>query len=441
MQYELRIEDVNAVRRRLHFSLPEQVVKVELDSAYLNLKTKVRLPGFRPGKVPRQVLEGRFAADIESEVSGRLIDRSYRKAAESLDVVGSPTLEDRGPVSATQGFHFVIGVDVKPAIQVQSYKGLQVEYKSVLVSEQDVDRAVQGRLASRASIQEVTEDRGVESGDLVLTSLKLSEGDAVVVDDPGTLVNTRAERYYPGVESLLLGLKKGESASGEVTIGGNSLVDAVKGRSLKAEVTVVTISANKVPELTDELAAELKYEGGVEGMRLALRLQLQQQADETGRTQARVAMLEKLVSLNVFEVPDSLVEEQLNALVEELRVRRAYQGQNPNSIRFSDAEMADLRGRARFAARAAVILSSVARAEGIAVTDADLDAKIREIAQMRGQTPHAIRGYLEKEQAIPVLKDRVLEEKTLEWLLENSDLQPLGADGAPEAPAETSEQA
>ena len=123
-----------------------------------------------------------------------------------------------------------------------------------------------------------------------------------------------------------------------------------------------------------------------------------------------------------------MVEEQLQALIEELRVRRAYDGTDPRSIKFSDSEIDDLRKRATFAAKASCILAAVSRQEKIDVGDADLDAKIAEIASMRGQAVEAIRGYLEREGAFDVLRDRILEEKTLEWLLENADLKEVAAE-------------
>jgi trigger factor len=203
-------------------------------------------------------------------------------------------------------------------------------------------------------------------------------------------------------------------------------------------VTVQAIQANQIPELDDELATELGYEGGADAMRAAIRMEIESAVQDEGRTQARVALLQKLVEGNDFDVPEGMVNEQLQALTEELKVRRAYAGEDPRSIRFSEAEMADLRGRATFAAKASVILAAVARQEDIAVSDADLDAKIEEIAQLRGQTVQAIRGYLEREDAIPVLTDRILEEKTLEFLLENAELEVTEATAAPaaeEAPA------
>ena len=155
--------------------------------------------------------------------------------------------------------------------------------------------------------------------------------------------------------------------------------------------------------------------------------------DAGARQAARVQILEKLVELHDFEVPSALVDEQFEALQEEMKVRRSYSGQDPRSIRFSDAELADLRNRGLFAAKAALLLEAVAKAEEIEVGDADLDAKINEIASSRAQAPEAIRGYLEKEGAMGVLATRIAEEKTLEWLFENAELVDAPA---PEAKAD-----
>jgi trigger factor len=187
-------------------------------------------------------------------------------------------------------------------------------------------------------------------------------------------------------------------------------------------VKVVGIQAQVVPELNDELAGELKYEGGAAGMRNAIRAQLQEQVDETAKNQARAALLRALVDANAFEVPSGMVNEQHQALLEELRIRRAYSGQDPRTMRLSDAEAADLRERATFAAKASCILMAVAKKEGIEAQDADIQKKIQEIAELRGQAAEAIRAYLDRDDAMETLKTRILEEKTLEWLIERSKL-------------------
>lgn len=442
MQYDLQIEEVSSIRRRLRFTLPSGVVKGELDRAFVTYKNKVRIPGFRAGKVPRPMLEQRFGKQIQSEVAEALVNRAYREAAERLEVASQPQLTRPGEVVSGAEFVFEVEVDVKPQITISGYKGLEVEYAEATVTDADVERVVKQRLATKAHIESVEDGRPVQKGDLVLTALKLvnAEGEELV-NEPGTMVSTSGEKYYPGVEALLLGLTKGESATGDVTIRPSSVFAHLRDVAATATVQVMEIQAQVVPTLSDEVAAELGFEGGVEGMQTAIRMQLQGQADEAGRMQSRVALLQKLVDTHDFDVPGTMIDEQLQALVEELRVRRAWGGTDPRSIRFSDAEMADLRNRARFAAKGSVILATVAKAEGLMVSEEDISAKINEIADSRGQAPEAIRGYLERENALPVLQDRILEEKTLEWLLENASLTVLGAAPAADAATEGSADA
>lgn len=422
MQYDLQIENVSSIKRKLRFTIAQDVIKGELDKAFKDLKRNARLPGFRKGKVPRRILEARFGPQVRSDISSRLIDSSWREASTELELAGQPRLREPGDVNQQKDFIFTIEVDVKPEVEISNYRGVEVPYRVLNITEEEIDADISRQLASRASIQEVTEDRPVQSGDQVLAELVLTEGEEELAREAGTMINTSNERFYPGLETLLIGMKKDEEKSGEVTIADNTIFDHLKGKTLQATTKILSIQAMATPELTDELAAELNFEGGAIGMRAAVQMKLQSDREEAARNQSRVDLLQVLVDKNDFEVPDGMVEEQLQALVEELRVRRAYGGQDPRSIRFSDAEMEDLRRRARFAAKASCILAAVSRQEDIIVSDADIDARIEEIAGMRGQTTAAIRGYLEREGATSVLRDRLLEEKTLEWLLENAEL-------------------
>lgn len=422
MAYDLQIEDVSSIRRRLTFTVPQGDVKVELERAFKDLLAKVKLPGFRPGKVPRHVLEARFGRQVRSEVAGKLIERSYGEAAQSLSVAGNPAVEQRGEVEPNEAFTFTVAVDVRPEISVQNYKGLKVDYPFQPLGDEAIDAAVKRELSRRARYVEVDEPRPIQEGDFALTSVKLERDGAVLADEPGTLINTKGERYYPGVETFILGMVKDEEKTGEITIGASSAYSHLAGVTATATVKVLNVQVHTVPDLSDDLARELGYEGGADGMRVAITMKLQEGAEEAARNQARVDLLQKLVTGNPIEVPKGLVDEQFQLLVEEMRVRRAYSGQDVRSIRFSDAEIADLKDRAAFAAKASCLLVGVSKQEGIEVTEDDISAKIQEIADMRGQAVEAIRGYLEREGAMGMLSTRILEERVLDWLMENAEL-------------------
>jgi len=438
MQYEVESQQLTTIRRRLEFSVPGSAVKAELKMEYDKLRRTVRLRGFRPGKVPVSVIKKRFGDQVRADIAERMVNQVWREAIGTVEAAGQPKLVERGELKGGHDFSFVIEVDVRPEVELGEYTGMDIEYVRREVAESDIDQMVQVKLASLRRIQEVEEDRGVLAGDFVLTGLTLTDGEEEVIEEPGTLINTANERFYPGIEGLLLGLKKGEEKSGEVTIADTSVLDQVQGRTLTAKVRVEAIQAYLTPDLTDDIAGELGYEGGVDGMRGAIQMELDERIDASAREAAQVKLLQKLVADHEFDVPTAMVDEQYEALVEEHKIRRAYAGEDMRTIVIDEATSADLRGRATFAAKASVLLLQVGKAESIEVTAADLDAKIAEIAAQRGQTPQAIRGYLEREQALPVLQTRVTEEKVIAWLMENANLTAVAPPVEPEeAAAET----
>lgn len=422
------IEQVTPVQKRLRFTVPGAEVSQKLDAAFRNLANRVKIPGFRPGKVPRKVLEDRYGKQLRSEVAGELMNMKFQGAASSLDFLGQPSVEESGELGAGD-FNFSITVQVKPEVELNTYLGLKIRYPLSPVTDAAVDADIARRLASQARLVDAPASRAVEAGDFVLTEIK--DGDTVL--EAGTMVNTANERYWPGIEALVIGLKKGKSKTGEVTIAESSATAANRGRTFKATVTVLGVQVQEVPALSDESATAAGYEGGAEAMKAAIRMELETTANDAARNQARIHLLQTLVGSHDVTVPPALTEKNLKLLLEELGVQAAYKGRDPRSIRYSEAQIADLRVRAEFAAKAGLILESVARKEGIAITEEDMDRKYQEIADMRGQRVEAIRGYIQKDGAVADLRKHLLEERALDWVLERSDLDYVAEGAEPAA--------
>jgi trigger factor len=226
-----------------------------------------------------------------------------------------------------------------------------------------------------------------------------------------------------------VGARIGADVTGSVTFGDKARTASVAGLTLDVTLKVLSIQRYTVPTLSDALAEQLGFAGGAEGMRTAMAGQIRDQREMMARNQARANLLEVLIKANRFDVPASMVEQSLSMLVEELKQQQSYRtGRDPRTITFGDAQMADLRIRAEFAAKSALILEFVHKKESIVVTDADLEAKYQEFADSRGQTVEAVKGWFTKDGAVSELKDRILEEKTLDWLLERAN--PVAPDAA-----------
>ncbi len=437
-----QVDQISAFQKRLQFTVPATEVDKKISEAFRVLSNRVNIPGFRRGKVPRKVLDQRYGRQVRADVAADLINNQFRMAAVDLDFLGQPEV-DRADLHEGTDFTFAITVQVKPSVEAKDYTGVKVDFPVPTVTDAQVEGLVQRRLAGQSRLVEVEDDRPVSRGDLALTEIVLVENGEEKTIESGTMINTAGDRYYPGVEELVVGLSKGQSKTGTVTIGANAGIESLRGKTVELKVTVLGIQVSQVPELTDAVAEELGYEGGVEAMKAALRMEEESRANEASRNVARVNLLQKLIAAHAFDVPPAMVDSHLQLLLEELRIQAAYRGRDPRSIRYSEAQMADLRQRAEFAARASLLLEAVARQEGIDVTEADLEAKYQEIADMRGQRVEAIRGYFAKDNAVGELKKRLLEERTLEWLLERAELVDVtGTDNdtapaAEAAPAET----
>lgn len=433
MQIELVAD--GSFRRTLKVTAPASTVQAELDKAYTALGAQARLKGFRKGKAPRKVLEARFGPQVASDVATDIIQQAYTAGLteHELEPVSRPSVDRSDDPVAGEDFHFSISVEVKPSIELETYEGVEVEYPNADVADEEVEAAVGQRLQQSRRLVEV-EDRGIEAGDQVMVELRVKDGDDEVAFEPGTMVQTGGDQWYTGIESLLLGLEKDGTASGEVAFAETARTESVAGKTLNAEVKVLSIQAYELPELSDELAEELGFEGGADGMKSSLRDQIQSARDEAAKNQARANLLQALINANPFDVPSGLVDQQLQVLVNELRMQQAYRGVDPRQVNFSQAQLADLRIRSEFAVKGGLILEYVVDKHEIAVEDSDLDAKIEALAAERGQDVEVIRGYFETEDARQELRERLLEEKGLDWLLERAKLvEPAAPEEAPEA--------
>ncbi|MEN0068286.1 MAG: trigger factor [Myxococcota bacterium] len=410
------VESVGSFQRKVTFLIERPQVEAKLDRAYRNLAKSARIPGFRAGKAPRRVLEAHYGERVEADVANELIQSAWRDIYDKgdLKVVGQPNVTDSGSVADAEGFRFVIDVDVQPEITVETYKGVDVYFPPSDVTEDEISAEVQKRLEGHAHLAEV-KDRPVQRGDMAVVELHAFDGDNEVATELGTMVRTEGDPYYPGIEPFLEGLGVGEEKEGSVTFGEDARNEDVAGRELKVKAKVVGLQHYQLPELTDEIATDtLGYEGGIEGMKSALSQGLQDQKQEQARNQARANLLEVLIEKNPFEVPQGMVDRSLDMLQSQLRLMEARStGRDPKTIGFSDAQVADLRQRSVYAAKAGLILDWVADAESIEISDED-------VATTLNQSVEAIRAYPEEQ--LDDIRGEVRQEKALDWLLEQANI-------------------
>jgi trigger factor len=415
------VSTVSSYQKKLQFTIPAADVRGELETAFQRVGRNARLRGFRQGKAPRKVLEMRFGPQVRQDVANELIQRSYSSAVNEheLQPVSRPNLEAANDLEAKNDFEFTITVEVKPSIDVKNYKDLEVVFPKVDVSKEELDLRLNARLEERSKLVEVK--REVQNGDLVMVELSAKNGDEELASEPGTMIRTESDPYYPGVEAILLGMSTGDTKTENVDFSDECRTEALAGKSADVTVTIQSIQANEVPKLSAKVAKELGYDG-LKHMKDTIKEEIAKGKEDLVRNQARANLLQAIIDANEFDVPSGMVDQNLEMLLNELRLQEAYQGRDPRSMTFSEPQLADLRVRAEFATKAGLILEWVSDNQKLDVTEADLEAKYQELADMRGQSLEAIRGYFSNDEAIGELKDRLLEEKTLDWLLDQAKL-------------------
>jgi trigger factor len=414
-----KVEEVNTYRRHLHFSVEADMVNDALVQAYSDLKKNAHIQGFRKGHVPTRVLKKRYWRGIHADVAQKLVQTSYEQVdLKALEVVSQPSVEGQLPELKEGGvFEFIIGVDVRPHVTVSNYKGIEVVYPEGSASKDEIKSSIENKLNEKRSIVAVEDDKAVlADGDYALISLVLTDGDEEVVNEPGTMFHLGSNKFYTGLETSLTGMKTGETKECEVTITEESNFEHLRNKTFNASIELKQIQRMAAPELSDDVAKDLGYESIVD-MESKIQEEISTGKEENLKNQARVQILQHLVDSNEFEVPQAMIKEQLEALMNELRMQQMYMGRNPDDVQFSESQMQDLSGRAVFAAKAACLLGSINDLEDLKVTDDDVEVKLAELAESQGQTVEAIKQYINMEQAHDMLSERVQEEKTLNWLL------------------------
>lgn len=432
---EYQIEDLGDARRKYRFEVPAERVDTALNKAFREIRGGVRMRGFRPGRVPLSIVRKRFGSRVRRDVALELIQEVWGEVAEEQQVLGRPEV-DHEDIEAGKPFTFEISCDVIPEVTASDYVGVEVEYPEIEVTDDEVEAQLERRLQGAAKVVEASEDHEVAEGDTVITELTLSDEEGEKASEAGTSIQVGEELFYPGLDRFMLGMKKDETRTGTVHIDDRAFNEEIADKDLEARVKVLSIQITRVPDLTDEVARELGYEGGEQEMRDRVRSELISRRENLAQEAASTALLRKLVDRHDFEVPQALVDNRYELLVEEAKALHTYQGKDPKSFSVAPERAEAMAAEARYRVQATLLLEAVARQESIEITDQDLQGAYQRIADERGQTVEAIRGYFVREDAEEMLRGRLLEQKALEWLFERAERVPPSTDPADESAVE-----
>lgn len=411
----------SALQRELSIEIPAEVVERERESIIGKYQKLARIPGFRRGKVPATVVKQRFSEDINSEVIEALVPRYFREESEKQNLypVSQPRVTDLH-LHDGEPLKFKASFEVMPDVQIEGYQEIRGEKPEVSVTDEEVEQALNNLREQHASYAAVEEDRAIQDGDYAQVSFKgtPTEG-GEPVEVPEVLVEIGGTNTVKEFSDNLRGAKVGEERSFNVTYPEDFPDKRLAGKTTHYDSKVIGIKTKSVPELNDEFAKELGAEfNTTNDLRDRIRAGMLAEKEHQAEHEAKDKLIESLVSKFDFPVPEALVAQQIDIRLERGLRALAMQGMRAEDLRKMD--LGRLREGQREAAlrevKASLLLDKIADAEKIEVSDEELEHEIAGIARQTNQTPDEVRGRLTKEGAVDRIRNRIRNEKALEFL-------------------------
>jgi trigger factor len=419
--------DVSDTRKNLVVEIPSSVVDAEIDKISRDYSKAARIPGFRPGKVPSKVVRQRFRDQILHDVAHGLIPRAVDEALRQRGVepVNTPDIKDV-VVEEGQPLKFTASFETVPPIDPGDYSTITLRRRKVEVPDGAVDEAV-SRLRDRAARYEPVEGRGVEPGDSVLLDMKRTA--EARPDDPesgrsqtdrhdNVTVDIGGAANPPGFDEELAGLMVGDSKTFDIRYPQEYTIQELAGTTVAYDVAIKAIRRRIVPALDDEFAKDLGEFDSLEALRSRVRADLEQEGLHEADREVRSELLRQLAARVTFDVPSSLLDREIDRRVEEFVRRLIEQEIDPMRTNINWEEFRERQKEAAAdAVRSALVLDEIARREGIAATEADVEAEVQRYAEGTGRTAAAVRARLEKEGGLARLYSGLRRERAVDFVL------------------------
>ena len=421
------LEDISSVRKKLSIEIDSQEVDNNLSKAYKELGKKAAVPGFRPGKVPRRILERRFGDQVADDVTRNLINSTLPMAIEEVKTfpLGAPLLEKEA-LKQGQNFRYSAVMEVRPQFGLNKYLGLEVEKEQSSVSEEDVQNRLEQIRETNGKLTSIDQERPIKEDDYVVLDYEGFEGDQPLdgIKSLNFLLKVGKNDFHPKFEEALIGLNPDDEAEINVDFEDDYPHSKLAGKNVIFKVKIVGIKELVLPELDDEFARNL----GAEFKDLAdltnkVREAITAQEERRIDGELKRGLIQKISDGVDFELPQVLVESELEYSIGTLKQNIIRSGSNLEKAGLSEEKLRkDLRPVSEKRVKEMLILGEIAKKDNLVIEEEDLANGIKELAASSGQDPETLRKYYESRDLVDSLRQQLLEEKTLNYLVEHAKI-------------------
>jgi trigger factor len=417
-----RLALIEGCKHSVEITIPGEEVRSETTRVLADLQKKIKLPGFRPGKVPTEMIRKRFPADVQEEVLKKLIPRFLQQKFDEdhLDVVGTPNVKD---VHFHEGedVHFKAEFEVAPQIELGQYTDIEVVYSEPEVKEEEIEQRLSAIRDQKADYVNV-DPRPLEDGDFAVVSLESTEPvDGKPIRNEETMLHIGDPDTMPEFSENLRGASPGDTREFSVTYPEEFAQTKLAGKTVPFRAEVKGIRRKELPELNDEFAQDVGDFQNLEELHDAVRRAIHAEKEYTAQAAAKNQLIEKLVEAHDFPVPEAYIERQIQILVESRLRELASHGVDPRSLNLDWEKIQETqRERAVRDVKASLLLDRIGDRESISATNDEVDQEVQRIARQQREPVAAVRMRLEKERELGRIAGRIRTDKTLSFLFERA---------------------
>ncbi len=417
-------ETSSSTRREIQVEIPAEEVSRETESLIQKYQKLARIPGFRRGHVPASIIRQRFAEDLKSDVVEALVPRYFRKEADKqgLIPVSQPQVTDLH-LKDNEPLRFKASFEVMPEIKVEGYKELRAEKPEVAVTDEEVEQSLNGLREQHATFAPV-EGRTLADGDYAQVSLdgqpKDGDGKPVHMDD--IMVELGGKNTMPEFTQNLRGASPGDERVFDVVYAPDAAEQRLAGKTFTYTVKVHSIKQKSLPDLDDQFATQVGEFKSLDEVRQRIRESMEAERKHAAEHEAKDKLVAELVKRSEFEVPEALVDRQIDVRLERGLRALAAQGMKAEDIKKMDLNRLRVgqRDQALQEVKASLVLDKIAEEEKIEVSDEEIDREIEALAKQSKQPAEAIRARLTRDGALDRIRNRIRSEKTLDFLYRQS---------------------
>lgn len=417
----INFEDISPIQKSVEVEIPADLISSESRRVTGEFARQAKVPGFRPGKVPTSVVRNRFAKEIQDEVVQRVLGESFRQVMrdKGLEPIGDPTLEHLDPFIEGAPIKYKARFEIKPVIELRDYKGLEIEEPSVEVTDTDVDAMIE-RLRDQASHYRMETERGLEDGDFAIIDINSTTPDGETKTDSGHF-KMGEETPLEELHEALRGKKAGETASFDKTYGEDAQQEAWRGQTIHHDVTLKEIRVQEKPEVDDAFANSVGGWDSVDKMRETISADIRRHREAEALRIKRAQLGDQLLAAHDFEVPETLVEDELGKSLNNYARYLAGQGVDLQNAQIDWRKVGEeFRPEAIKRVKRSLILEAIAKAENIQISDVEVDAEIRKAANEQGRDFADVKHHLRHEGGYEALRSSLAQDRAIELVLRES---------------------